>query len=231
MSLKRRFYSVFQELNVMNFVLFLLFGAGVFALSLIGHKKYHNTTLYALAIGGVVNANYFHAANYPIECFGLPFGIDSIIYTLFAFCVIVMLLRQTKKDAYLLAVSSIIAILFSAFMELAAKMLAGENLVEAGMVFELFLISAVASAIAVIAAIETVQRMKEKYNQYVCMALGIGIITIVNSTIYYSATAILRGATDNIWLYFSTAFAGKGIALIYSLVALKVLNLLQKKKA
>lgn len=215
----------------MNFLFFLLFGAGVFSLSFIGHKNYHNTTLYALAIGGVVNANYFHAANYPIECFGVPFGIDSIIYTLFAFCVMVMLLRQTRTSAYLLAISSIIAILFSAFMELAARVLAGGDVAEAFTVFELFLISAVASVIAVVVAIEVVRRLKEKCNPYVCMALGVGIITVINSSIYYSVTVAFRGAADQMWLYISTSFAGKGVALVYSLIALKILNLLQKKKA
>ena len=215
----------------MDFLFFLLFGVGVFSLSLIGHKKYHNTTLYALAIGGVVNANYFHSGNYPIDCFGLPFGIDSLIYTLFAFCVMVMLLRQDKKSAYLLAVSSIIAILFSALMELAAKALAGGDIVEAGTVFELFLISAVASVIAVIAAVETVHRLREKCNPYVCMAVGIGLITVINSTIYYTATAFLRDAGENIWMYIGTSFAGKAVALVYSLIALKILNLLQKKNA
>ena len=66
---------------MINFIWLLLFGIFVFSLTLIGYKKYHSTTLYALAIGGVVNANFFHAEYYPISCFDLPFGIDSFIYT------------------------------------------------------------------------------------------------------------------------------------------------------
>ena len=216
-------------MNVMNFVLFLLFGAGVFSLALIGHKKYHNTTLYALAIGGVVNSNYFHSGNYPIDCFGLPFGIDSLIYILFAFCVIVMLLNDSKKSAYLLAISSIIAIMFSALMELSARLLAGEAFLPSLKIFDSFMISAFSSSVAVIVAVEVVDRLKKQCCPYVCMALGVAIITVINSGIYYPVTAIINGATEVIWGYILTSFAGKGIALIYSLLALKILNLLKKK--
>ena len=214
----------------MGFLFFLLFGAGVFSLSLIGHKKYHNTTLYALAIGGVVNANYFHAGNYPIDCFGLPFGIDSLIYTLFAFCVIFMLLNDSKKSAYLLAASSIIAIVFSAVMELAAKLLAGEAFLPAWEIFDSFMISAFASVVAVVVAVEVIEKQKGKWNPYVCMAIGIGIITAINSGIYYPVTAIVKNAIENVWIYVGTSFAGKGIALVYSMFALKILNTLKKNR-
>lgn len=215
----------------MNFVLFLLFGAGVFSLALIGHKKYHNTTLYALAIGGVVNSNYFHSGNYPIDCFGLPFGIDSLIYILFAFCVIVMLLNDSKKSAYLLAISSIIAIMFSALMELSARLLAGEALGAAWEIFQSFAISAFASVVAIVVAVEAIERLKKKYNPYACMALGIGMIAVINSGIDYLTTAIVKGATETVWIYALTAFMGRGIALVYSLVTLKILNMLKSKKA
>ena len=213
----------------MNFLFFLLFGAGIFALSFIGHKNYHNTTLYALAIGGVVNANYFHSGNYPIHCFGLPFGIDSLIYTLFVFCVIVMLLNDSKKSAYLLAISSIIAILFSALMELSARVLAGEAFLPSLKIFDSFMISAFSSVAAIVAAVEIVNRLKRKYSQYVCMAVGIAVATLVNSGIYYPASSLVRGVADNMWIYVGTSFAGKGIALVYSLLAQKVLNILKKK--
>jgi len=107
----------------MNFVLFIIFSLTVFLISLVGYKNFRSTTLYALAIGGVVNANFFHSVNYPINCFGLPFGIDSVIYTLFIFCVVVMYIKEGKKEAYTLAISSIIAIMFSALMQLIAQLL------------------------------------------------------------------------------------------------------------
>ena len=213
----------------MNFILFLLFGAGMFALSFISYNKYHNTTLYALAIGGVVNANYFHSGNYPIDCFGLPFGIDSLIYTLFAFCVIFMLLNDSRRSAYLLAISSIIAIIFSACMELAAKLLAGGEVWSAWEIFESFIFSALSSSIAVVVTVEFINKLKNKCSPYVCMILGIGIVAIVRSGIYYPVTAVINGTTKNLWDYVFSSFTGNGVALVYGLLALKILNRLKKK--
>ena len=106
----------------MNFIYFLLFSAIIFLLSLVCYEKFRSTTLYALSIGGAVNANFFHAGNYPIMCFGLPFGLDSIIYSVFGYCVILMFLKVSKREAYILTISSVIAIMFSAVMQLVADL-------------------------------------------------------------------------------------------------------------
>ena len=211
-----------------GFILFLLFGMGVFALSLIGNKKYQTTTLYALAIGGVVNANYFDAVSHPIDCFGLPFGIDSVIYTLFVFAVMVVLLKDTKKDAYLLAISSIVAIMFSALMELFAELLANGSTVAIWVTFLTFAASALGSAVAVIPAVEIVARLKKKHSPYLCMAVGICIMTIINGAIDFPLTALVT-STPIQWVYVGTSFAGKGTGLVYSLIMLKILNTLKKK--
>ena len=217
-------------MSSLTFALFLLFGVGAFSLSLLGHKNYQSTTMYALAIGGVVNANYFNAVTAPIECFGLPFGIDSLIYTLFAFCVMVMLLNDTKKSAYLLAISSVIAILFSAFMELIAVLFASGSSADIWVRFASFMISAFASIVAVCVTVEIIDRIKNKYSPYVCMALGITLITILNSGIYYPLS-LLIASNDRLWVYVGTSFIGKAIALVYSVVALKILNILKARSA
>ncbi|MBQ3547661.1 MAG: hypothetical protein IJA44_04220 [Clostridia bacterium] len=216
---------------MLNFVLFLLFGLGIFSLSLIGYKNYRSTTLYALAIGGVVNANFFHASAYPINCFGLPFGIDSIIYTLFAFCTLVMLLKENKKSAYLLAFSSIIAILFSAAMQLFADLFSQGNSKTAWMTFISFCISIVASIVAVLGTVEVVDRLKTRLNQYLCMAVGIIIIMLLNSGIYYPLSIIVNGVTDNIGELLITSFVGRLIAVLYSILMLYFMNLIEKSIA
>lgn len=214
----------------MNFALFLLFGMGVFSLSFLGHKRYQSTTLYALAIGGVVNANYFTALSHPIDCFGLPFGIDSLIYALFAFCVMFVLLKDTRRDAYLLAASSIIAIIFSALMELFANLLSTGSSPEVWLTFAKFMLSALASAATVIPVVEWIHRLKSKLNPYACMALGIAAIACVNSIIYYVLLTAIS-AEEIQWIYVATSLAGKGIGLLLSLLALKVLRVLGKKAA
>ena len=213
----------------MKFVAFLLFGLGVFSLALAGRKKHHSTTLYALAIGGVVNANYFYAAKFPIDCFGLPFGIDSLIYGLFSFCVMVMLLQDSKRSAYLLAVSSLIAIAFSASMELIAGLFVAGSSLSLWLSFANFMLSILASAIGVIAAVEIVNRLKAKWNSYVCLALGMGIICFINNGIHQPLSAILVPPPQNLWLYIATSAIGRTLAILYGLLIFKILRALKKR--
>lgn len=216
---------------MLNFILFILFSLAVFALSLIGYKNYHSTTLYALAIGGVVNANFFHAGAYPINCFGLPFGIDSIIYTLFAFCVMVMLLKENKKSAYLLAFSSIIAILFSAAMQLFADLFSKGSSKTVWTTFISFSISAIASVIAVAVTVEFIERFKKRFNQYLCMAFGIAIITLINSIIYHPLAIFINGTPINLGDLLLTSVIGRFIALLNSVLMLGFMTLIEKRIA
>ena len=213
----------------MNIIYFLLFSVCVFLCALIGGKRFRNTTLYALAIGGVVNANFFHAGNYPISCFGLPFGIDSIIYTLFIFCVVVMFIKEGKGQAYLLAVSSIVAIMFSAVMQLVSDILSKGSSLNVWLTFLTFTISALASIVAVIAMLELLEKLKTKINQYGLLVIGILLATIINTLIYFPASLLLNGMPTNIGLMLLTSFIGKILALLCAIIAFRLINKLNSK--
>lgn len=197
---------------------------------LIGYKKFRSTTLYALAIGGVVNANFFHAGNYPIDCFGLPFGIDSIIYTLFAFCVILMFFNEGKGSAYLLAFSSIIAIFFSALMQLIADLLSQGSSIAVWNTFFTFCVSILASIIGVIVMLEILNKIKSKFNQYILSLFGILIISIINTAIYSPLSTLINGTPANIGTLLLTSIIGKLFALIISLLVLWIINKINKPK-
>lgn len=215
----------------MNFVFFLIFAITLFLLSIVGYKKFRATTLYALAIGGAVNANFFHAGYYPINCFGLPFGIDSIIYSLFIFCVMIMFFKANKKEAYILTISSIIAIVFSSCMQLFVDLLTKGSSLEIWTTFFNFAISSIASAIAIWIMLEISQKLQQKkVNQYVILVLGMLIAAIINSSIYYTATTLIHGAPENILQLLLTSFIGKMIALVCSLGTFWLMNKLEKPK-
>lgn len=216
----------------MNLLFFVLFAVGIFACSLIGYKKFFSTTLYALAIGGVVNSNFFNSLNFPIDIFGLPFGIDSIIYTLFTYCVILMYLRNGKKQAYYLSVSSVVAIVLSAVFELAANLLHG-NISEVAIWNKLFifLFSAIASIISILACIDLLHifERKRKRNEYLLMTSGILIATLLNTLIYFPLSGLVTNLSEyNIGLLLLTSFIGKGIALLCALLMLFLLRLIDK---
>lgn len=213
----------------MNLSYLIIFSLVVFLSVLLGGKKYRSTALYALAIGGVVNANFFHAGNYSIDCFGLPFGIDSIIYTLFIFCVIVMFLKEDKKSAYILAASSIIAIMFSAFMQLFAELFSNGSSTEIWLDFLSFAVSSLASIVAVVVMLEVLNLLKGKINQYLLLTIGVFIAIFVNTLLYYPIILLINGMPSNIWILVLTSFLGKFIGLCCALITLKLINLYDKK--
>lgn len=215
----------------MNFIYFLTFSFIIFLTSLIGYNKYRSTTFYALAIGGVVNANFFHAGNYPIICFNLPFGIDSIIYTLFIFCVIFMCIKENKKSAYLLSISSIVAIIFSALMQLVSSLLSYGNTLDIWKPFLTFMASSLASIITVIIIIEFLDKIKDKLNSYLLMIIGIVIASIINTAIYYPFNALINGIPSNLSSLLIASFIGKFIALLSSLFALFIIHKHENKQA
>ena len=214
----------------MNFILFLILCISLFLLSMVGYKKFRATTLYALAIGGAVNANFFHAGNYPINCFGLPFGLDSIIYSLFTFCVIIMFFKSNKKDAYILTFSSIIAIIFSACMQLFADLFTVGSSLQVWINFINFIVSSVASIIAIWAMLEIINKLKQKgLNPYILLTLGMLIVAIINSSIYYTAATLINGMPENMLQLLLTSFIGKTIALLCAVGTFYLMNKLEKQ--
>ncbi len=212
----------------MNLLWFCLFGQLIFLSLLLGMKKYRSTVLYTLAIGGVVNANFFHAGNYPIEIFGLNFGIDSIIYTLFIFCVVVMFIESGKREAYILAISGILAILFSAVMQLISDLLSNGSSWEVWSVFVGFVLSIIASIGAIVVMLEVLGKLKNK-SHYILTVVGIFIATVINSVIYYPLSLLLGGMPENMGELLLSSFVGKTFALVFAVVTLLMLRIMDKK--
>ena len=141
----------------------------------------------------------------------------------------VMLIKENKKSAYLLAFSSIIAIVFSAGMQLFADLFSKGSSKESWITFATFCISVFASAVAVIAAVEFLSRIKTSLNQYLRMIYGITIIIIVDSIIYYGLLPIIGADLNGIGKLLLASFIGKAISLGYSLLMLYFIGCIEKR--
>lgn len=216
----------------MNLLFYVLFGIVIYCCVLIGGKRFRSTCLYALAIGGAVNANYFTARNYPIDIFGLNFGIDSIIYNLFIFCVIIMLFWKGRGQAYLLSASSIIAIIFAAVIQLISDMLSFGYSNEHWVSFFYFLTSSFSSILAVVAVIELLTYLKNKAklnNEYLLMIIGLLLATVINTPMYYLCESLIHQNVENAAGLINTSLVGKLITILFSLLGLFLLKLYDKK--
>ena len=213
--------------SCMEPVYFLLLSIGFFLLSLIGYKKFKSITLYSLAIGGLVNSNYYHSMQYPINCFGLTLGIDSIIYVLFVFCVVVMYFKEGKKAAISLSISSILAIVVAATMQLCADLISDGSSLREWNTFFTFLSSAFASVVSVFVLVKIFDKIK--VNDYLKLVICIFIVAFVNSIIYYPLYILINGWTSEFANIIVGNVIGKFVAIFTSLIPFFFMNKMDKK--
>lgn len=216
---------------MVNLIFFILFAVIVFFCSLIGYKKYFSVALYALAIGGVVNSMYFGFNDFPINIFNLNFGIDSIIYSLFLFAVLMMFFETGKKNAIMLTVSSVLAILFAAHMELFAKIFSDNISMEMWQRYWSFIFTFIASLGASICMIYIVSILKNKtkINEYLLLIIGMGIGSFINTTIFYGLNGFIQDLTlTQIGISLASSYIGKALSILVGLLVLFVKKIIDK---
>lgn len=216
----------------MNLLYLFLASVAVFLATTIGFEKKSiwGTIIGALGVGGVVNANFFHAGDYPIDVFGWSFGVDSIIYTLFIFTVILKLFYYGKKEAYVYTISAAGAVLFAAIIELTACAFSDGHSVDIWRRFGGFVISVgatIAAGLIMIEVICAIQKKKQIHRMWLVI-IGIVIATIINSTIYYGLHPVVSGIKFDPHLMY-TSYFGKIMALGCACLAFFMIMLIEKK--
>ena len=216
----------------MNLLYLVLLAIVVFLATLIcfERKSVWSTIIAALGIGGIVNANFFNASDYPIDVFGWDFGIDSIIFTLFIFTVILKFLYQGKKEAYIFTFSAVAAVMFAAVYEVVAKAFTVGHSEEIWRHFGGFIISIVATIAACSAIIEIMDllRKKSKIHDFWSVLIGLIVATLVNSTIYYGLYSVVTNTELVIELVY-TSYFGKLIAIAFAMMSFGFMKLIERR--
>lgn len=215
----------------MNLLYYTLLAFALFFATMIAFEKKNiwGTVIGALGVGGVVNSGFFTAASYPIDIFGLSFGVDSIIYTLFVFTVILKYLYWDKKEALIFAISASAALLFAAFIELTANAFSTGHTEVAWRKFGVLALSAFATITAGVSMIYILDAIKNKWklNQYWLLIIGLVYSTLVNSTIYFGLVTFISGTKFSFEIL-GTSYLGKSIAIVAAVSSFGVLKLLEK---
>ena len=216
----------------MNLLYFVLAALLIFSSTLICFEKKNiwNTIISSIGIAGVVNANFFHSGNYPIDIFGMQFGIDSIIYTFFVFTIILNYLYFGKKSAITYTISGASAVFLAGAIGVTAKAFHSGHSIEAWNEFGTFSVSTAATIAAGVAMIFLIDLLKKrtKINDMVVVIIGILIATFINSTIYYSIEPLLQNYKFD-WIPILTSLLGKFIALLAACFAFGFMKLIERK--
>ncbi len=197
------------------------------------YKKFGMSAIYCFAIGGIVNSNFFHAQSYPLMLGSFQFGFDSVIYTVFVFCVLIAFYRHSKKEAMTLTYSSMGAVLLSAIVQFFADWSrAGKINFDILTNFGGFIASILGTYLAVVLMLMVCERLRSKnISVYLGIALGIFLASVVNSLIYYGVIALMGVSfASNFGMILASSYIGKFVSIAFSILIYYLLGLKTSKK-
>ena len=216
-------------MNILYLLLFCVVGFGAYLLI---PKRYRSSILYTLAIGSIVNANVFNAVAFPIQIGSFHFGINSVVYMLFLFCVLMMYVYYGKKETVTLVVCSIGAIVFAAFIELLSGIASVGYSSALGLKMVQYLASCLGSIAACVCIVLLYNAFRRvRMNLFLNVALSLLLTSVVESLIFYGITypCHLVGDVNRFWWDFLALYLGKLIGIAFSLITTLIVKYALKK--
>lgn len=199
---------------------YLIFLVSIFFILGVALKIFPKDASFTIAIGAVIGANIYNASAYPIEIGGLVCGIDSIVYTIFAFCLLFMYIFYGKKDMKVVLYTSMFSIFFTAFLFLMGN-ISQTGYTDAVMLsFLSYLSSILATYLAVHAMVWVFQKLRSKNtNIFLSILVALIVVLVVNSTVYFGLSVACGAySVSNFWATLGGSFVGKFIASMCCLV-------------
>lgn len=205
----------------MNTILFFcLFLIGCFGILVVGMRFFPKDSIFTIAISTVIGANIYNSLDYPVQILGLQFGLDSVIYTIFLFCVLVMFIDYGKKNMLVVLYTSIFCILFTEFLFFFGKFSQSGYSAELMSSVVSYAFSAFATLLAVLAMCWVFNFLRKKnLNTYINILIALFIGALVNSSIYFGLSTLVMGRIDGLGIMLLGSYIGKFVASGLCLVA------------
>lgn len=197
-----------------------LIGLAIFlcVITAVTFKLFNTNALYVIAIGCAVASNVYNISELSIYLWGLQFGIDSIAYTYFVFCVFLMQFYYGKKDAVVLTFCTVGSICLTGLFAFVSDWIATG--IDSNMVwgFVSYIVSAVATYIAMNISGMVLEKLKNKINVVINLLIFILIASLINSFIYFGLMSIITlSITTNLLPMLLGSYIGKVMAIIFCL--------------
>ena len=187
---------------------------------------------FTIAIGAVIGANIYSALAYPINIFGLTFGIDSIVYTLFLFCLLLMHESYGKKNMRVVLYTALFSIFFTAFLFFMGNLSQGGFSSALMMNFLSYIFSIVATFCAAWVMIWLYDKFKTAgLNIYLNFLIVILLASLVNTMIYFGLSVLITGlVVENFVALMAGSYIGKFVASMCCLAVFALHRHWQKSK-
>lgn len=215
----------------MDFLFLVLTAVLVFVILIVSNRFWGKDALFVVGIGCAIGSNIYNVGDYGIVIGNLVFGIDSVIYTVFVFVVLLCLKNYDEKSAFTLLYSAMGSIMLSALlMFIASWASAGfaSNLIWG---FVSYLISVIATFVALFTTIKLFKYFEGKnLNVYLNFLINVLIASFINSLIYFGAVAIISGFEENFFGQLGASYIGKLMSTAFSLLTYFICTKLPYKK-
>lgn len=172
------------------------------------------------AIGCAIGSNIYNSVTMPVVIGGYTFGIDSVLYTVFMFAVIIRAEDYSVREARSMTLTTIAAIMISAFIEFFARWSFAGIDTAAIVSLASYAISSVGTFAGVRLMLWCFEGLRaRKINVYVNFALCVHVASAINSLIYFGGTALLGNeAVSDFPSAFCGSYIGKTGAICIGLI-------------
>ena len=176
----------------MAFALLIVFMFVAYGLTTLFRRWLDVPTLIGVAIGCAVNANLFTPLNYPVVVGGLTFSIESILYTLFMYTVVVRIMDYSYDDAKKLTLTSVAAIIISGIIELVALLTKDGFQTVVFQNFAVYLFSSIGTIIGVwLMVFFTIGLKKRRVSSYIIIPIVIAVSCVIHALFYYGGMSLV----------------------------------------
>ena len=215
----------------MDFLFLVLTAVLVFAILIVSNRFWGKDALFVVGIGCAIGSNIYNVGDYGIVIGNLVFGIDSVIYTVFVFVVLLCLKNYDEKSAFTLLYSAMGSIMLSALLVFIASWASAgfaSNLIWG---FVSYLISVIATFAALFTTIKLFKYFESKnLNVYLNFLINVLIASFINSLIYFGAVAIISGFEENFLGQLGASYIEKLMSTAFSLLTYFICTKLPYKK-
>lgn len=215
----------------MDFLFLVLTAVLVFVILIVSNRFWGKDALFVVGIGCAIGSNIYNVGDYGIVIGNLVFGIDSVIYTVFVFVVLLCLKNYDEKSAFTLLYSAMGSIMLSAILVFIASWASAgfaSNLIWG---FVSYLISVIATFAALFITIKLFKYFESKnLNVYLNFLINVLIASFINSLIYFGAVAIISGFEENFLGQLGASYIGKLMSTAFSLLTYFICTKLPYKK-
>lgn len=204
----------------MSVYILIIFAFLAFAFLAFARKWHDYAMLFTIAIGCAVNANILNSMSAPVEAWGMIFSIDSILYTMFMFTVLICARDYDIRRAKILTSSAIAAILVSAVIEFFAKWSSIGYSTDLFISFFGYFASCLGTFAGVWTMLWVFKKMQNKNrNINLIFLVCVIVASVINSTIYYLGYTLVSGRIANIWQMLAGSYIGKILCIMLGQLA------------